>query len=60
MNKVFLAQFPDRVTLSKRLSRLDLAQHPVRVFWKTDVVLPDGMAMDTDGNPLHRQSRHPN
>ena len=59
MNKVFLSRFPDRVTLSKKLSRLDLAQHPVRVFWKTDVALPDGMAMDTDGTPLRRQSRHP-
>ena len=31
MNEVFLAQFPDRVTLSKRLG-LDLAQHPVELL----------------------------
>jgi murein L,D-transpeptidase YafK len=31
MNEVFLTQFPDRVTLSKRLG-LDLAQHPVELL----------------------------
>jgi murein L,D-transpeptidase YafK len=31
MNEVFLAQFPDRVTLSKKLG-LDLAQHPVELL----------------------------
>jgi murein L,D-transpeptidase YafK len=31
MNEVFLARFPDRVTLSKRLG-LDLAQHPVELL----------------------------
>ena len=30
MNKVFLARFPDRVTLSKRLG-LDLDRHPVEL-----------------------------
>jgi murein L,D-transpeptidase YafK len=33
MNEVFLAQFPDRVTLSKRLG-LDLAQHPVELLMR--------------------------
>jgi hypothetical protein len=31
MNEAFLARFPDRVTLSKRIG-LDLAQHPVEVL----------------------------
>ncbi|MEA3059906.1 MAG: hypothetical protein QOE50_1318, partial [Sphingomonadales bacterium] len=31
MNEVFLAQFPDRVTLSKKIG-LDLAQHPVELL----------------------------
>jgi hypothetical protein len=31
MNEIFLARFPDRVTLSKRLG-LDLAQHPVELL----------------------------
>ncbi len=31
MNEVFLARFPDRVTLSKKLG-LDLAQHPVELL----------------------------
>ena len=31
MNELFLAQFPDRVTLSKRIG-LDLAQHPVELL----------------------------
>ncbi len=31
MNKTFLAQFPDRVTFSKKLG-LDLAQHPVELL----------------------------
>ena len=31
MNEAFLARFPDRVTLSKRLG-LDLAQHPVELL----------------------------
>jgi len=31
MNEVFLARFPDRVTLSQRLG-LDLAQHPVELL----------------------------
>jgi murein L,D-transpeptidase YafK len=31
MNEVFLAQFPDKVTLSKRIG-LDLAQHPVELL----------------------------
>jgi hypothetical protein len=31
MNEVFLARFPDRVTLSRRLG-LDLAQHPVELL----------------------------
>jgi murein L,D-transpeptidase YafK len=34
MNEVFLAQFPDKVTLSKRLG-LDLAQHPVELLMGT-------------------------
>jgi hypothetical protein len=31
MNEVFLARFPDRVTLSKKIG-LDLAQHPVELL----------------------------
>jgi hypothetical protein len=31
MNEIFLARFPDRVTLSKKLG-LDLAQHPVELL----------------------------
>jgi hypothetical protein len=31
MNEVFLAQFPDRVTLSKKIG-LDLARHPVELL----------------------------
>ncbi|MGA8960586.1 MAG: hypothetical protein WB475_10270, partial [Pseudolabrys sp.] len=45
MNKVFLARFPDRVTLSKRPG-LDLAQHPIR--WCTPI--SSSTALDrTDG-----------
>ena len=32
MNEVFLARFPDRVTLSNKIG-LDLAHHPVELLW---------------------------
>jgi murein L,D-transpeptidase YafK len=58
MNEVFLARFPDRVTLSRKIG-LDLAQHPVELLmaahqrmhalnrtggWCTECILPAGTA----------------
>jgi murein L,D-transpeptidase YafK len=58
MNEVFLARFPDRVSLSKKIG-LDLAQHPVELLmgahqrmhsldraggWCTECILPAGTA----------------
>jgi hypothetical protein len=55
MNEVFLARFPDRVTLSKKIG-LDLAQHPVellmaahqrmRALETLDIVMPAARRAD--------------
>jgi hypothetical protein len=50
MNKVFLARFPDRVTLSKRPG-LDPAQDPIR--WCTPISSSTALGRTDGGNPSH-------